>query len=162
MTDREFYVDRQQAELPLFLKVYKALPPGGLTYKPAPDSPTAGQLVWTVANGMRTSLDVAIRFKFEWEALTPPPLDGMVKMFEQCSRDLVDRVSRMDDNAWNREAQFYHGGNLVSQQPAGKFLWFILFDAIHHRGQLSAYLRPMGAKVPSIYGPSADERLTPA
>jgi uncharacterized damage-inducible protein DinB len=47
---------------------------------------------------------------------------------------------------------------MVSEQPVGTFLWFILFDAIHHRGQLSAYLRPMGGKVPSIYGPSADER----
>jgi len=36
-------------------------------------------------------------------------------------------------------------------------LWGFLFDAIHHRGQLSSYLRPMGAKVPSIYGPSADD-----
>jgi uncharacterized damage-inducible protein DinB len=41
-----------------------------------------------------------------------------------------------------------------------QFLWFILFDAIHHRGQLSAYLRPMGGKVPSIYGPSADSKST--
>ncbi|MDA1080285.1 MAG: hypothetical protein O2973_01210 [Gemmatimonadetes bacterium] len=35
--------------------------------------------------------------------------------------------------------------------------WFMLHDTIHHRGQLSVYLRAMGAKVPSIYGPSADE-----
>jgi uncharacterized damage-inducible protein DinB len=162
MTVREFYIDRQQAELPLFLKVFKALPPGSDTYKPAPDSPTAGQVVWTVANGMRASLDVAIHFKVEWKALAAPPLEDMVKIYEQCSRDLVHRVSRMDDHAWNRDAQFYHEGKLVSQQPAGRFLWFILFDAIHHRGQLSAYLRPMGARVPSIYGPSADERLTRA
>jgi uncharacterized damage-inducible protein DinB len=46
----------------------------------------------------------------------------------------------------------------MSEQPIGQFLWFIHFDAIHHRGQLSAYLRPMGANVPAIYGPSADER----
>ena len=38
-----------------------------------------------------------------------------------------------------------------------EMLWGFLFDAIHHRGQLSSYLRPMGAKVPSIYGPSADD-----
>jgi uncharacterized damage-inducible protein DinB len=35
--------------------------------------------------------------------------------------------------------------------------WGYLFDMVHHRGQLSSYLRPMGAKVPSIYGPSADD-----
>ena len=39
----------------------------------------------------------------------------------------------------------------------GEMLWGFLFDAIHHRGQLSSYLRPMGAKVPSIYGPSGDD-----
>jgi uncharacterized damage-inducible protein DinB len=37
------------------------------------------------------------------------------------------------------------------------FVWGFLFDAIHHRGQISTYLRPMGGKVPSIYGPSADD-----
>jgi uncharacterized damage-inducible protein DinB len=37
-----------------------------------------------------------------------------------------------------------------------------LKHGIHHRGQLSAYLRPMGAKVPSIYGPSADEKTQSA
>jgi len=35
--------------------------------------------------------------------------------------------------------------------------WGVLFDLIHHRGQLSTYLRPMGSTVPAIYGPSADE-----
>jgi uncharacterized damage-inducible protein DinB len=47
---------------------------------------------------------------------------------------------------------------VVSEQPIGQFLWFIFVDAIHHRGQLSAYLRPMGGNVPAIYGPSADSR----
>lgn len=41
-------------------------------------------------------------------------------------------------------------------QPAVDFLSLSLRHSIHHRGQLSAYLRPMGAKVPGIYGPSAD------
>ena len=38
------------------------------------------------------------------------------------------------------------------------FLWFILFDAIHHRGQLTVYIRPMGGTVPGVYGPSGDSR----
>jgi len=37
------------------------------------------------------------------------------------------------------------------------FLWFLLSDQIHHRGQLSVYVRLAGGKVPSIYGPTADE-----
>jgi hypothetical protein len=72
--------------------------------------------------------------------------------------ELADIVSQMDETSSNRVAQFYYNGKVVSEQPIGQFLWFILFDAIHHRGQLSAYLRPMGATVPAIYGPSGDSR----
>ena len=42
------------------------------------------------------------------------------------------------------------------QLPAVNYLGFILHHTVHHRGQLSMYLRPMGAKVPSIYGESYD------
>ena len=64
----------------------------------------------------------------------------------------------MDDAAWERPAQFYYGGKMVSEQAGSAFLWMIHFDAIHHRGQLTTYLRPMGSRVPAIYGPSGDER----
>ena len=55
-------------------------------------------------------------------------------------------------------ALFLYQGQVVMEKPTVvEFLWDFMFDAIHHRGQLSAYLRPMGGKVPSIYGPSADD-----
>jgi hypothetical protein len=50
-------------------------------------------------------------------------------------------------------------GNLAWEAPLGELLWFMFFDAIHHRGQLSTYIRPMGGKVPSIYGPSGDNSV---
>ncbi|HZV12602.1 MAG TPA: DinB family protein [Candidatus Kapabacteria bacterium] len=49
-------------------------------------------------------------------------------------------------------------GTVVWEATLGNMCWGLLHDAIHHRGQLSSYLRPMGAKVPSIYGPSADDQ----
>ncbi len=49
------------------------------------------------------------------------------------------------------------GGDAAWETTIDGFVWGFLFDAIHHRGQLSTYLRPMGGKVPSIYGPSADD-----
>jgi uncharacterized damage-inducible protein DinB len=48
-------------------------------------------------------------------------------------------------------------GERLMEQSLGGFLWYLFFDAIHHRGQLSTYIRPMGGKVPSIYGPSGDD-----
>ncbi len=44
--------------------------------------------------------------------------------------------------------------------PLGEMLWAVMFDAIHHRGQLSLYIRLTGGKVPAIYDPSADETLS--
>jgi uncharacterized damage-inducible protein DinB len=48
----------------------------------------------------------------------------------------------------------FHG---FMQAPAAGIVSFAVGHSIHHRGQLSSYIRPMGGKVPSIYGPSADE-----
>jgi hypothetical protein len=50
----------------------------------------------------------------------------------------------------------YQGQEVMSETGIGS-AWGFLFDLIHHRGQLSTYLRPMGSTVPAIYGPSADE-----
>jgi uncharacterized damage-inducible protein DinB len=48
-------------------------------------------------------------------------------------------------------------GKVLWEASLGDMLFGFLFDAVHHRGQLSSYLRPMGSKVPSIYGPSGDD-----
>ena len=53
--------------------------------------------------------------------------------------------------------KFFTGPGTVSDVPLMQLMWLMLHDAIHHRGQLSVYLRMVGGKVPSIYGPSHDE-----
>lgn len=158
MTLREFYLERRKAEHPAFLNVVKALPAEQLSYKPHDRSPSAEQILWTLTNELKTCLDVASNGTTEWSSPPVPPLNEMVELFEQRSNELTELVSSMDEAAWNRVAKFYYNGKLVSEQLVGQFLWFILFDAIHHRGQLSTYLRPMGGRVPSIYGPSGDSR----
>src|SRR5258708_2324092 len=158
MALREFYLQRRQAEHPVFMRVLKALPKDRLNYRPNERSPSAEQVVWTLTNELKACVNVVRDNKSEWNSAPPPPIDEMLKMFEQWSNELMDRVSKMDEASWNRVAQFYVNGKVVSEQPVETFLWFIHFDAIHHRGQLSAYIRPMGGKVPAIYGPSADER----
>ena len=160
MTLREFYLERRQAEVPTFSKVLKALPKDRLSYKTHDRSQSAEQIVWTLTSELRACLEAATHFRAEWKVEPLPPPGEMVDLFEQWSNELADIVSQMDETSWNRVAQFYHNGKVVAEQPIGQFLWFILFDAIHHRGQLSAYLRPMGATVPAIYGPSADSRST--
>jgi uncharacterized damage-inducible protein DinB len=158
MTSREFYLERRRAENPVFLRVVKALPADRMDYQPHERSPSAKQVMWTMTNELRSCLDVATENRAEWKTEPAPPLEEMLELFEHLLNELTDQVANMDDASWDRAAKFYVNGKVVQEQPVGQFLWFILFDAIHHRGQLSAYLRPMGGKVPSIYGPSADSR----
>lgn len=157
MTTREFYLQRRQAELPAFLKVLRALPKDKLSYKPHERSPSAEQLVWTLTSELASCIDVARYQRAEWKQLLPPPLQEMLKLFEERANILFEEVSRMDEHSWEQFSQFYKDGKLLVERPTNEFLWMIHFDAIHHRGQLSAYLRPMGSIVPAIYGPSADE-----
>ena len=156
MTSREFYLERRRAEVPIFLRVLKSVPADRVTYKPHDRSPSAAEVIWTMTKELKACMDVVTQNRAEWIPQPPLPFDEMLRLFEQYSNELTDLVAAMDESAWTRVAQFYYNGKVVSEQPAGQFLWFILFDAIHHRGQISAYLRPMGGKVPSIYGPSAD------
>ena len=156
MTLRDFYLKRAKAEFPVFLKVLKALPKD-LSYKPHDRSPSAEQLAWTVTNELKACIDVVDTGKADWTDSTPPSLDEMVGMYERWSNELLAKVATLDDAAQERNAQFLYQGTVVMERPTVEFLWDFMFDSIHHRGQLSAYLRPMGGKVPSIYGPSADD-----
>ncbi len=63
----------------------------------------------------------------------------------------------MSDEAWGANAKMWAGDHLAWEASAGEIMWGFLFDQIHHRGQLSTYIRPAGGKVPGIYGPSADD-----
>lgn len=158
MNPRDFYLERRRAELPAFLRVLKSLPADRLDYKPHDRSPSAERIMWTLTAELKSCVDAATQYRAEWNTQPPPPYADMVRMFEEWYNALTDRVANMDDESWHRVAQFYYGGKVVSEQPVSQFLWFIHFDAIHHRGQLSTYLRPMGGTVPAIYGPSADSR----
>lgn len=157
MTLREFFLQRHKAEFPKTLRVLQALPADKLAYKPHDRSPSAEQLVWTLAGEFRACVDVVSEFKSEWKDIPAPPYAEMLATFERASNELTTRLETFSEEDWARNVPFTYGGKVVSEQPVGQFLWFILFDAIHHRGQLTTYLRPMGGKVPAIYGPSADE-----
>jgi uncharacterized damage-inducible protein DinB len=73
------------------------------------------------------------------------------------SSALSDKLAHMDQKHWEESAKLRAGEHALLERPLGEILWLFHFDLIHHRGQLSTYLRPMGLKVPSIYGRSGDD-----
>jgi uncharacterized damage-inducible protein DinB len=85
-----------------------------------------------------------------------PDHEALLAEFLQCAESLQQELISLNQADWLKERKVISNGVVTIQQPLGQILWLFLFDGIHHRGQLSTYLRPMGAAVPSIYGPSAD------
>jgi uncharacterized damage-inducible protein DinB len=154
---REYFADCLKAEGPKFVKVLKAVPHDKATYRPHERSTCAADLVWLLASELGDACEVIDKGQVDFVQRPAPPVPDAVATYEKNLKDLEARVAKLDNAAWEKPAKFMMGGNPVWQAPLGDMLFGFLFDAIHHRGQLSTYLRPMGAKVPSIYGPSADD-----
>lgn len=154
---REFFVETLKAEGPKFVRVLKAIPADKAAYKPHERCSSAGDIAWLLASELRDACEIADHGKVDFVMRPAPPVPQSVEAYEKNLKDLEARVAKMSDAAWDRKADFLMDGKSVWSAPAGDMLFGFLFDAIHHRGQLSSYLRPMGAKVPSIYGPSADD-----
>lgn len=156
MTLREFLQRRWITERPAFQRVLQALPLAQFAYSPHERSPSAAQIVWTLALEAKVCSELIDAGQANWEPGPPPDSDTIVSTFEGHTADLGERIGRLDEVAWQRNARFLVQGKLAWEAPLGDLLWFMFFDSIHHRGQLSTYIRPMGGKVPSIYGPSGD------
>ena len=154
---REYYQECFQAEKPKFIRVLKAVPPDQAGYRPHPRSTAAGDIVWLLASELRDACELIDRGEVSYVARRSPTVSESVAEFERNADDLEKRIATLDDAGWDRNARLLVDGKVAWETSLGDMLFGFLFDAIHHRGQLSSYLRPMGAKVPSIYGPSADD-----
>jgi uncharacterized damage-inducible protein DinB len=154
---REYYGECFEAEKPKFLRVMQAVPPGQAAYRPHERSTSAGDLVWLLASELADACELLDRGEVSYVPRPTPTVPDAIAAYEKNAAELEARLKKVDDAAWDRKARFLVDGNVVWEAALGDMLFGFLFDAIHHRGQLSSYLRPMGAKVPSIYGPSADD-----
>lgn len=164
---REFFIRRWTQEYPAFLDVCRALPADRLDYRPHPNSRSAGELVALLVSIEKSCIDLcetgrsSYNSGMRWHPASGfTTLEQMITAYVDHHRLLAGKLSQLDDTSWNHAAWLIRGEQeIILKDTMGGILWLALFDAVHHRGQLSTYIRPMGGKVPSIYGPSAD---TPA
>jgi|ERR1051326_1713448 uncharacterized damage-inducible protein DinB len=164
LSNREFFIQRLSQEYPAFVDVCRALPADKLEYRPHPGSRSAGELVAMLVSSQQSSIELcdkgtsSLNSGMQWHPTSPlTTLDEMLAAFDAHHRTLVQKLYGLTDAAWNRPAWLTRGHQeILLKDTVGGLLWIALFDAVHHRGQLSTYIRPMGGKVPSIYGPSAD------
>ena len=154
---REYYRECFEAEKPKFVRVLRAIPDGQEDYRPHPRSTSTGDLVWLLASELRDACELIDHGEVSFVLHPAPALSESIAVYERNADDLQKRLAVVDDAKWESKARFVVNGAVVWETTLGDMLFGFLFDAIHHRGQLSSYLRPMGGKVPSIYGPSGDD-----
>ena len=87
----------------------------------------------------------------------PATWSEVLTAYDGAYAGLIKALENTTDAELPKTVTFMTGPKQMGPVPKGTIVQFMLNDHIHHRGQLSVYLRMSGSKVPSIYGPSKDE-----
>jgi uncharacterized damage-inducible protein DinB len=140
-------------------KVLAAVPNSKSNYRPDPNARTAWELAWHLANTDVQFLNGIADMKFSMSAPAEKPknIGDLVPWYDREVKRGMERVRALSPTQLSTAIDFMGVFNL----PAAFYLQFLNNHSIHHRGELATYLRPMGSKVPGIYGGSFDEPFTP-
>lgn len=152
-----YLLDQLEHEIQTTKAVLAAVPAGKGDYSPDPRSMPALKLAWHIASADKWFLDSILAGKFEAGESSGIPAEirtgaDAAAWYEANLPSSIAALRAAPAERFSRTLDFFG----MMQAPGVDFLALALKHSIHHRGQLSAYLRPMGGKVPGIYGPSGD------
>ncbi len=154
MTEKDIFLGAHGREFQTTRNLLNAYPSAKLDFKPHEKSRSAKELAFVLANQ-------ELFFKQAAEGAIDPSLFGnqppsdlkeIVNVLEKNSKAVEDAIQKASEEDLNKTINF--AGHDMRRLDA---MWANLFDLVHHRGQFSVYVRMAGGKVPSIYGPTADE-----
>ncbi|HEX6159329.1 MAG TPA: DinB family protein [Thermoanaerobaculia bacterium] len=163
MSRKEAFLKTLDQEHETTMRVLRAFPPDQLDLKPSPKSKSARELAFLFVGesglGMKIWNDeLAKGFEPGSKAPEPPESwDELLQMFEQSHQAYRQLIASASEEDFDAQVSFFVAPKTMGKLTRHEWIWFLLHDQIHHRGQFSVYLRIAGAKVPSIYGPTADE-----
>ena len=161
-TEREAYLQAFEREYQTTLRVLNNFPADKIQWKPSERSHSVAHVAWIQVMGQGVTEPVLTVPELKPGDAPPmnPPSDykQIVAAYEQAHKDATTRLTAMTEQVFNSPIVMPIGpkGATATLRRADA-LWMFLNDGIHHRGQFSVYLRAVGGKVPSIYGPSGDE-----
>ena len=161
MTNQEFTRQTLQQESARFHAVVAALPGDKLDYRHDAKSRSAKELVSHLIGHFQDLVELVDDGVINHRNQVPfANLDEALALLDRGLADAASRLDGVSDAAWATPCDFLVGDHKVMNAPRQALAWILLLDAIHHRGQLSTLIRPMGGKVPAIYGPSAGTMMT--
>lgn len=152
MNEKQLFTKFWTDEAKTTRKVLERIPEGS-DYRPDPKSRTAREIAWQIVCEEQMIIDALENGRAAW---APPPMPSSMRevsdAYAKQSDDIIRRWERLPDERWTGNLEFFG-----REREASPMAWSFLFDIVHHRGQITTYLRPMGSTVPQIYGPSGDE-----
>ncbi len=158
---RAMMLDGVTRETETTKKVIAAIPETKKDYRSDPHARTAWELAWHLANTDVQFLDAIADQKFTMDPSPrqdkPNTIAELVAWYDRHMKRGTERVRAMSPEQLATPVDFLGMYNM----PAALYLQFLNNHSIHHRGELATYLRPMGSKVPQIYGGSYDEPFQP-
>jgi len=161
-TPRQQFLDAYEREHAITMKVLRAYPPEKSDLQPHPKCKPARELAWIFV--LERGLAKAVfnnAFASGQTGGGPPPAsqkwDDILSALEAAHAEFRGVFNSFTDEQLLEPIKFFGGPKTLIDVPRLSFAWFLVHDQIHHRGQMSIYLRMADGKVPSIYGPSGDE-----
>lgn len=159
---KDTYLNAYDREHATTMRVLRAYPPDKLDLRPAEKCKTARNLAWIFVQErglaqMVFSNALAKGMPAGEMPKAPESWDALLAAVEKSHEDFGKLVRSTPESELLESVKFFTAPKTMSDIRRIDFVWFMLHDEIHHRGQFSIYLRMAGAKVPSIYGPTADE-----
>ncbi len=155
----DIYLPQIRTEQATTRRVLQAVPADQDAWKPDPKSMSALELAWHIASVEPFFMNGIAKGKFESDGGSMPEsiktTADVVQWYDDNFATAVERLAQVKGEDLTRSIDFFGMFNL----PGIEYARLMCNHSIHHRGQLSSYLRPMGAKVPQIYGPSGDEPM---
>jgi uncharacterized damage-inducible protein DinB len=140
-------------------QVLAAVKDDNRAYKPDPKSRTAWDLATHIATADIWFMDSIRQGRFEWNPDAAKQAEGqfksvndIVEFYKKTFPEKLAALRALPAESLTEVLDFFG----VMKMPRAQWIGFANNHSVHHRGQLAAYLRAMGSKVPNIYGPSAD------
>ena len=159
MDQKALFLKFWEKEAPATRKVISRIPEAS-EYRPDPKSRTAREIAWLIVREETVLTDGLETGVLEWaEVPVPATVKEILDAYDRLHQNVDKRLQAIDTPRWERPVPFMFQGQQIMNEIGYDNAWGFLFDIIHHRGQISTYLRPMGSTVPQIYGPSADEPM---
>ncbi|WP_457652951.1 DinB family protein [Rhodocaloribacter sp.] len=150
-------------ELATTRRVLERVPEEHFGWKPHEKSMSLAQLAGHLANLLSWQCSIVEDDFYDVTAAPPSPeppatRDELLRTFDANRETLLAAFERLEDADLSRPWSLKQGDRVIFSQPRGVVLRnFGINHMVHHRGQMSVYLRLLDVPVPAIYGPSADE-----